>query len=74
MASNRRPTSKSAYRYCPHQDAAKPSDLLKILRRELREHYGLLHDLPHGMLTLLMELNDRGGSPTLRTRANTRIH
>jgi hypothetical protein len=49
--------------------AARPSDLLKILGRELREHYELRHNLPHGMFTLLMELSDRGGSP-LRTRAD----
>ena len=71
MTGKRRPGSKSAYHYCPHQDAARPSDLLKILGQELREHCELPHDLPHGMFTLLIELNDRGGSPTLRTRANT---
>jgi hypothetical protein len=47
-----------------------PSDLLKILGQELRENYELPHDLRHGMFTLLMELNDRGGSPALRTRAD----
>jgi hypothetical protein len=67
MASKRRPASKSTYNYCPHQDAAKPSDLLKILGHELREHYELPHDLPHGMFTLLMELSDRGRSPARQT-------
>jgi hypothetical protein len=62
--------SKSGSDYFPHQDAARPSDLLKILGQELREHYELPHDLPHGMFTLLMELNDRGGSPALRTCAD----
>ena len=61
---------KSAYHYCPHQDATRPGDLLKILRRELPEHYELPHDLPHGMFTLLMELSDRGESLALRTRAD----
>jgi len=56
--------------YCPHQDAAKPSDLLKIFGRDLREHYELPHDLPHGMFTLLMELSDHSESPALRRRAN----
>jgi hypothetical protein len=69
MANKRRPTSKSMYHYCPHQDAAKPSDRLKILGQELREHYELPHDLPHGMFTRLIELNDRGGSAALQTRA-----
>ena len=56
--------------YFPHQDAARPSDLLKILGQELPEHYELPHNLPHGMFTQLMELSDRGGSPALRTRAD----
>jgi hypothetical protein len=55
--------SKSGSDYFPHQDAARPSDLLKILGQELPEHYELPHNLPHGMFTLLMELSNRGGSP-----------
>jgi hypothetical protein len=70
MANKRRPASKSTYHYCPHQDAATPSHLLKILGQELREHYKPPHDLPHGMFTLLMELSDRGGSAALQTRAD----
>jgi hypothetical protein len=70
MAGKRCPGSKSASDYFPHQGAARPSDLLKILGQELRENYELPHDLRHGMFTLLMELNDRGGSPALRTRAD----
>jgi hypothetical protein len=70
MAANRRPASKSASDYSPHQRAERPSDLLKILGQELREHYELPHNLPHVMFTLLMELSDRGGSPALRTRAD----
>ena len=62
--------SKSGSDYFPHQAGARPSDLLKIRRRELREHYELPHDLPHGMFRQLIELNDRGGSPALRTRAD----
>jgi hypothetical protein len=69
MAGTRRAGSKSASDYFPHQDAARPSDLQKILGQELREHYELPHDLPHGMFRQLMELNDRGG-PALRTRAD----
>jgi hypothetical protein len=57
---------KSAYHYCPHQDAARPRDLLRILAQGLPEHYELPHDLPHGMFTLLIELNDRGGIPALK--------
>ena len=70
MAGKRRWASESASDYFPHQDATRPSDLLKILRRELREHYELPHDLPRGMFTLLMEPSDRGGNPALRTRAD----
>ena len=58
--------SKSGSDYFPHQDVAKPSDLLKIRRRELREHY----ELPHGMLTMLRKVSDGGGSLALRTRAD----
>ena len=68
MATKRRPASKSASDYSPHR-AARPSDLPKILGQELREHYELPHDLPHGMLTLLMELSDRSENPCA---ANTR--
>ena len=60
MASKRHPASKSASDYFPHQEAARPGPLIKILGQELREHYELPHDLPHGMFTLLMELSDRG--------------
>ena len=67
MAGKRRPASSD---YFPHQDAARPSDLLKILGQELPELYELPHNLPHGMFTQLMELSDRGGSPALRTRAD----
>jgi hypothetical protein len=70
MAGKRRAGSKSASDYFPHQGAARPSDLLKILGQELREQYELPHDLPHGMFRQLMELNDRGESPALRTRAD----
>jgi hypothetical protein len=66
MANQRRSTSD----YSPHKHAASPSDLLKILGQELREHYELPHDLPHGMFTLSMELSDRGGSAVLQTCAN----
>ena len=62
--------SKSGSDYFPRQDGARPSDLLKIRRRELREHYELPHDLPHGMLTMLRKLSDGGGSSALRTRAD----
>jgi hypothetical protein len=70
MAGKRRAGSKSASDYFPHQGAARPSDLLKILEQELRERYEPQHDVPHGMFTLLMELSDRGGSLALRTRAD----
>ena len=70
MAGKRRRASKSASDYFPHQNAARPSDLLKTLGQELREHYELSHDQPHGMFTLLMELSDRGESLALRTRAD----
>ncbi len=69
MPSKRRLPFKSASDYSPHRGAASPSDLPKILGQELREHYELSHDLPHGMFTLLMELN-RSKSLALRTPAN----
>jgi hypothetical protein len=69
LAGKRRPASKSAPDCSPHQAAARPSNLLKILGQELREHYELPHNLPHGMFTLLMELSNRGGSPALRPQA-----
>jgi hypothetical protein len=43
------------------RDTARSTDLLKILGQELREHYELPRNLPHGMLTLLMQLSVRGG-------------
>jgi hypothetical protein len=70
MAASKSGSSKSGSDYFPHQGAAKPSDLLKIRRRERREHYELPHDLPHGMLTMLRKLSDGGGSSSLRTRAD----
>jgi hypothetical protein len=69
MASKRRPASKSAADYSPHQVAARASDLPKILGQELKAHYELPCDLLHGMFTLLIELQDRGGSPAQGTRA-----
>jgi hypothetical protein len=54
--------------YSAHQIAAKASDLPKIVEQELREHYELPHDLPHGMFTLLIELKNLGRSPALGTR------
>jgi hypothetical protein len=73
MAGKRHPGSKSASDYFPHQDAARPSDLLKILGQELPEHYELPHNLPHGMFTQLMELSDRGGSCP-RTPRRVAVH
>jgi hypothetical protein len=56
-----------AYGYFPHQTAGSLGDLPKILGQELREHYELPQDLPHGMFTLLIELKDRDGSPAQRS-------
>jgi hypothetical protein len=39
---------------CP----AEYSDLLRVLRQELRVHYKLPKDLPHQILTIMMALND----------------
>jgi hypothetical protein len=46
--------------YVSGHDAAEYSELLRLLRRELRAHYELPKDLPHQILTLLMALNDQG--------------
>jgi hypothetical protein len=43
-------------------DAAEYSELLRVLRQELRAHYELPQDLPHQILTLMMALNDQGES------------
>ena len=53
----------SARCYSAHQDAAKRCGLPKTLGQELREHYQLPQNLPHHLFTLLMRLNDDGGSP-----------
>jgi hypothetical protein len=49
-------------------------DLPKILGRELREHYELPHELPHGMFTLLTELKNLDRSPALGTRLARKDH
>jgi hypothetical protein len=65
MAGNRHRSSGSASDYSPHQNTAMLGDLPKILGRELREHYELPHELPHGMFTLLTELKNLDRSPAL---------
>jgi hypothetical protein len=60
--------------YLPHQIAAKASDLPKIVGHELREHYELPHDLPHGMFTLLIELKTLDQIPALGTRLARKQH
>jgi len=61
MVGKRGRPRKPASHYSPHRDTARSTDLLKILGQELREHYELPRNLPHGMLTLLMQLSVRGG-------------
>ena len=46
--------------YVSGHDAAEYSELLRVLRQELRAYYELPEDLPHLILTLLMALNDQG--------------
>jgi hypothetical protein len=48
--------------YVADHDAAEYSELLRVLRQELRAHYELPEDLPHQILTLLMALNDQAES------------
>ena len=45
--------------YVSDHDAAEYSELLRVLRQELRAHYELPQDLPHQILTLMMALNDQ---------------
>ncbi len=71
MAGNRLRPSKLASDYSLYR-AARPSDLPKILGKELREHYELPHDLPHGLFTLLIELKNLGGNPALGGLARQR--
>jgi hypothetical protein len=61
MVGKRGRPRKPASHYSPDRDTARSTDLLKILGQELREHYELPHNLPHGILTLLMQLSVRGG-------------
>ena len=48
--------------YVSDHDAAEYSELLRVLRQELRGHYELPQDLPRQILTLMMALNDQGES------------
>ena len=50
---------KSAPDYLSAEGAAEYSELLRVLRQELRAHYELPKNLPHQIRTLLMALNDR---------------
>jgi hypothetical protein len=43
----------------PYTNAAARRVVRTTIGSELRAHYELRHDLPHGMLTLLMQLNER---------------
>jgi hypothetical protein len=43
-------------------DPAEYSELLRVLRQELRAHYEPPEDLPHKILTLMMALNDQAES------------
>jgi hypothetical protein len=52
--------------YVSDHDAAEYSELLRVLRRELRAHYELPQGLPHQILTLMMALNDQGESDEAR--------
>ena len=51
---------------CLITTAAEYSELLRVLRRELRAHYELPEDLPHQILTLMMALNGQGESDERR--------
>jgi hypothetical protein len=62
MVGKRGRPRKPASHYSPHRDTARSTDLLKILGQELREHCELPHELPHRMLTLLMQLRGKSGT------------
>ena len=58
---------RSGSRLSPHQEVTKPSDLPNSLRQELRGYFEVARDLPHLMLTLLMQLPKQDGrSPPKR--------
>ena len=63
MRGNQGPEPRSARCYSAHEDAMRHYDLPKTLGQELRQHYQLPQNLPHHLFTLLMRLNDDGGSP-----------
>jgi hypothetical protein len=52
--------------YVSDHDAAEYSELLRVLRQELRAHYELPEVLPHQILTLMMALNGQGESDERR--------
>ena len=43
----------------PHQEATKRSDLPNRLRQELRGYFEVARDLPHSILTLLIQLPNK---------------
>ena len=55
----------------PHQEATKRSDLPNRLRQELRGYFEVARDLPHSMLTLLMQLPKQDGRSPPKRRGRT---
>jgi hypothetical protein len=62
----------SGSRLSPHQEATKASDLPKRLGQELQGHFEVNRDLPHSMLTLVMQLPKQGRGPLPKRRCRTK--
>ena len=56
----------------PHQEATKRSDLPNRLRQELRGYFEVARDLPHSMLTLLIQLPKQDGRAPPKRRGRTK--
>jgi hypothetical protein len=56
----------------PHQEATKRSDLPNRLRQELRGYFEVARDLPHSMLTLLIQLPIQDGRAPPKRRGRTK--
>jgi len=63
---------RSGSRLSPNQEVTKPSDLPNRLRQELRGYFEVARDLPHSMLTLLIQLPKQDGRSPPKRRGQTK--